>query len=77
MMTDAPNRRFRHIFVVARVDDTAESAPVDERTSLVSAFESRDAAETEVARLQDLAGGNKWRYVVMITRLKPAWDAEK
>jgi hypothetical protein len=77
MTTDAPNRRFRHLFAVARVDDTAESAPVDERISLVSAFDSRDAAEREVARLQDLAGAKKWRYVIMITRLKPADGAGK
>ena len=70
MTNDAPNVRFPHLFVVARLDESFESGPVDERVSLVSAFESREMADQEAGRLEVLAGDRPWRYVVMLTRLK-------
>jgi hypothetical protein len=45
---DEPNLRFPHLFIVARIDDGLASGPVEERISLVSAYESRDAAEREL-----------------------------
>lgn len=70
MSRDAPNLHYPHLFVVARIDEACQSGPVDERISLVSAFGSRAAAQQEVHRLEGLASGKPWRYVVMITRLK-------
>ena len=69
-MSEQPNSRYPHIFVVVRVDSGPVVGPVDEHVSLVSAFSARSDAEAEVLRLSNLAAEKPWRYVAMVTRLK-------
>lgn len=69
-MTETPNARYPHLWVVARVDDYLADAATEVKMSLVSAYADASAADAEAERLNALNGDKDCRYVVLMTRLK-------
>jgi len=66
MTSNTPHSKYRHLYVVVRVD--AELSP-ENCFSLVSAWWNEDEAAAEAERLAGLADGHS-AYEVAVTRLK-------
>lgn len=65
-----PNARFPHAYIVLRIEDTQNSADVENQISPVETYLDRALADAEQARLSDLKGDKGSRYVVPVSRLK-------
>ena len=74
MSTGTPNRRYRHLFAVLRVDPGTAGEFVENLVSVVSVFGDVAEAEAEADRLATVNEDKGCRYVVMTTRYKgQAW----
>ena len=71
-MEGAPNLRYKHLYVVVRLDDVDElqTTSVLNRISLVATFSKEESADKEARRLNELNGDKGCVYSVYLTRLK-------
>jgi hypothetical protein len=69
----APPRHDRHVYVVLRWD--GGDRPFDPNLIVATkAFDTREAANAEAARLNELNAGKASRYFVLVARLQPPPD---
>lgn len=67
MVTNSPNSRFLHLYVIVRFDIPVD--PQYPRISTVKAFSSEAEAERETLRLNEINKAKGTRYEVFVTRL--------
>lgn len=67
MVTNSPNSKFLHLFVIVRFDIPVD--PHHPMVTLVKAFSSKDEAEREALRLNEFNEAKGARYEVFVTRL--------
>ncbi len=75
MSRNQPNPRFEHVYVVGRVwrrsrQGDGPTSLEDLDLTLTKAFFSEEAADAEVARLNEL-NGDDWLYFARLARLVP------
>lgn len=64
-----PNRRYRHVFAVIRLDDGLMTTSLENRISVTKVLLTEEAAAEEAARLNAVNSNKGCRYVVHVTRL--------
>jgi len=70
-MGEKPHARFPHVYAIVRFDFPVNQADPENSVMVVKVLSSRDFAEQEVSRLNEVNAGKKCRYELQTTRLIP------
>jgi hypothetical protein len=72
MSADAPNIKYDHVYAIVRIDKQTFSGSVPDKNFIVikKVVRSREEAEQEVQRLNNLNAGKGCEYFYQITRLE-------
>lgn len=70
MAIDKPHSRYEHVYVVLRIDPHPSVEAIEDGLSAVSVFATKDDANAEAHRLNELHADKPSYYVVLTSRLK-------
>lgn len=70
VVSNQPNARWPHAYVVLRVDDVGPGADIANFLSAVAVFSDADAAAVEAGRLNDINRAKGCEYLVLHSRKK-------
>ena len=69
-MTQTPHSKFRHVYAIVRIDESAEpDVPLEEKINITKVPWTEQDADLEVERLTHLNASRGCRYVWLLTRL--------
>jgi hypothetical protein len=72
-VTDRPHSQYEHVYVIVRVDlPVVDDASPENSIAVVKVLSSKEAADREVARLNEVNGGKGCKYVNFVSRLIPS-----
>ena len=63
-----PNRKYKHLYTVVRIDLPVDAEFPENSLSIVKAFSAKETAEKEAERLSGVNKGKSSRYCMKITR---------
>jgi hypothetical protein len=70
-MVDAPHSKFQHAYAIVRFDLPVSQECPENSVIVVKVLLSKDVAEQEVSRLNELNAAKQCRYDLQTTRLIP------
>jgi hypothetical protein len=68
MVVDSPHSKFQHLFVIVRIHFPFDPEYPTNSVAVVKAYSSKETAELEASRLNQLNSDKGVRYDVYITR---------
>lgn len=69
--SEKSHSKFRHVYVVLRIDLPVNNESPENSFSVVKVFSSKMTAEQELNRLNRVNSGKCCRYLLQVTRLVP------
>jgi hypothetical protein len=67
--TNKPNKKFRHVYAVVRVDFPIYEGQPEASFTVVKVYSSEETAEKETSRLSKINADKKCKYFTRITRM--------
>ena len=69
MPLNGPNARYKHLYAIVRFDLPVNPDYPENSVTVVKVLSSRESAEVETTRLNEINAGKNCRYSMQVTRM--------